>query len=91
MAGGPESWFTPATIEKHAPGIIFGAVVTAVVLLRLIKSGFLVFGDKAKLLVENAVQAAEIVQLKAEIKNMKEQLDEAKTLLATNSTEGGGL
>lgn len=71
MAIDPEGWFSPQTIEKHAPGMIAGAVFATAVLLRLVKSGFLVFGDKVKLLAENAVLKEKLAQKELEIARLK--------------------
>lgn len=71
----PTSWINIQLIEKHAPGVIVGAVVGVTILLRVIKSGFLVFGDKAKLLTENAVLIAENERLKTELLRLRGKPD----------------
>lgn len=71
---GIQDWLTPEAVEKHAPGIVFGAVVATAVLLRLIKSGFLVFGDKAKLMVENAVLLEKNQRLERELTKARDRL-----------------
>ena len=77
MANGPDGWAQIAlqAVEKHASGIVIGAVVSTVAILRAVKSGFLVFGDKAKLLVENAVLKEQLALKDKEIARLQAKVN----------------
>lgn len=63
MEGWEKDWLKPETLERFAAGFIFGGTVTGYFLYRVLKTGFLVMGDKAKLLAENAVLVATNAEL----------------------------
>lgn len=48
-------WFTFDNLNRVGAGVVVGASFMFYVTLRVVKSGAIVFGDKAKLSVENAV------------------------------------
>ena len=73
---GPEDWLTPETVERHAPGFLIGSAFTAVVILRIIRSGLIVFSDKATLLVEKAKLEAQVEHLLGEIKERDRRIAE---------------
>lgn len=85
MAGDPESLYWAQALEKYGfpGGVIVGAVFSTMVLFRVIKSGFLVFGDKAKLLVDNEVlhtkldlKMKEVEALKAKLADRDKRIDQ---------------
>lgn len=78
----PMEWIKPELVEKHAPGFIFGSVATFYFIIRFVKSGFLVFGDKAKLAAEAAVLEAKVKHLEAEIKEKDAEIAKLKGFAA---------
>lgn len=80
---GPESWFRPELIEKHAPGMVIGAVLGIVIAFRVIKSGALVFGDKVKILVEKE-------QLALRLEHAMKEIEERDAIIAALKNANGG-
>ncbi len=73
-----KDWVKPETVKELAAGFIFGATVAAYFLYRVIKSGFLVMGDKASLLAENAVLTAQKAELEKDLRHALDELAKAK-------------
>lgn len=82
---GPEGWFTPEIMEKYGfpGGFIVGGFLLTAVWFRIIKSGALVFGDKAKILVEREVLA---IKLEHALK----EIEERDVLIAALKNGNGG-
>lgn len=70
----PTQWLSAEFLEKHAPGFVVGALFALAVAFRVLKSGILVFGDKAKLIKENAVLEVKCANLRKELKETKEEM-----------------
>jgi len=73
-----KDWLKPETVKELAAGFIFGATVAGYFLYRIIKSGFLVLGDKAKLIAENAVLIAEKNELTKDLAHAQAELAKLK-------------
>lgn len=73
-----KDWFKPETIERFSAGMIFGATVAIYVLLRVLKSGLIVFGDKAKLIAENGVLVAQKAELEKDLADAMKQIEKLK-------------
>ena len=69
-----KDWFRPETVKELAAGFIFGASVSAYFIYRVIKSGFVVFGDKAKLIAEVAVLTMQKVELEKDLGHANAEL-----------------
>ena len=70
-----KDWLKPETLERFAAGAIFGATVASYFLYRVIKSGFLVMGDKARLIAENAVLIAEKAELIKDLDEARREIE----------------
>lgn len=73
-----KDWLKPETIERLAAGFIFGATVAVYILLRVLKSGLIVFGDKAKLIAENGVLIAQKAELEKDLAEALKEIDHLK-------------
>lgn len=73
-----KDWLKPETVERLAAGFIFGATVAVYVLLRVLKSGLIVFGDKAKLIAENGVLTAQKAELEKDLNHALAELAKLK-------------
>lgn len=73
-----KDWLKPETVKELAAGFIFGGTVVGYFLYRVIKSGFLVLGDKAALIAENAVLTAQKAELEKDLANAESQLAKLK-------------
>lgn len=69
-----KDWLKPETVKELAAGFIFGGTVVGYFLYRVIKSGFLVLGDKAQLIAENAVLTAQKAELAKDLAQAEAQL-----------------
>lgn len=64
----PQEWIKPEVIEKNALAFMVGAGAMFYFMMRMLKSGFFIMGDKAKLAMEAAVLESRVKHLENEIK-----------------------
>ena len=75
----PQDWIKPEVIEKNALAFMVGAGAMFYFLMRMLKSGFFVLGDKAKLAMEAAVLESRVKQLEAELQEKDAEIATLKS------------
>lgn len=70
----PQDWIKPEVVEKNALAFMVGAMAMFYFMMRMLKSGFFVLGDKAKLAAEAAALEAELNHVKAELAEKEKEL-----------------
>lgn len=74
----PQDWIKPEIVEKNALAFMVGASAMFYFLMRMLKSGFFVLGDKAKLAQEAAVLQAQLDHLKSELAEREAEIKRLK-------------
>ena len=75
----PEEWFKPEVIEKNAFAFMLGGAAMFYFIARMLKSGFFVLGDKAKLAAEAAVLEARVKALEAELAEKDSEIERLRS------------